>query len=248
MEGAQRATLRKLAVNLNLVEASAKSFSISREALIEKLKEVVPDIENMTEPEALAMIADGAAPAAKKNTVTTPSKPSAPAPKVAAPASKPGPKPKAAPEPEPEPEEPVEEAQAPAPRGKPGPKPRVAAPAAQEDPAPSKPGPKPGIKPGLKPSAAPTRQEEPAQTKQSVPEVIAADVDLTPVIERVDAVGLLVDKVVKGSAAGEKSIAALQSDVTKLKEQIGAILGYLTWQYNSQAEEEVSSLTDINWG
>lgn len=256
MEGAQRATLRKLAVNLGLVEASAKSFSIPRDTLVEKLKDTVPGIDSMTETEVQKMIDGGGNESVKapSNGVTTKPGPK-PGPATLAPA-RPGPKPgpKAVAKEEPAEEEQVEET--PAPRAKPGPKPgmkpgpRPSAPAAEtpSDAAPVKRG--PGRPPGSR-SAPPavTREETAARTEIRTEAAPKATVDLAPIVERLDAIGQLVDKANKGNDAVNASVKGLAGDIKELRATLDSIAGYLTWQYNAEVAdgEQVESITKIDW-
>ena len=262
MEGAQRATLRKLAVNLGLVEASAKSFSIPRDTLVEKLKDKVPDIDAMTEAEVQKMIDGGGNESVKapSNGVTTKPGPK-PGPAASAPA-RPGPKPgpravakeEPAEEAEAEAEDQVEET--PAPRAKPGPKPGMkpgprpsaSATETQSDATPVKRG--PGRPPGPRPAApAVTREDTAVRTETRTEAAPKATVDLTPIVERLDAIGQLVDKANKGNDVVNSTVKGLAGDIKELKATLDSIAGYLTWQYNAEVTdgEQVESITKIDW-
>jgi len=217
-----RPLLRKLATALNLIKKDPSAFAITSEVLCEKLAEAYPEIASYSDQQVedlLAEVGTGAAPAP-----AAAAKPqTAPKPAgVKAPVAKPPvPAKKAAPAPV------VEEEELPAEAGE-----EEAAEEAPPAPAP-KAAPKPAAKAPApaavaKPPAPATRQPVKAPAPAAAPAAAAQAVDLKPIIDRIDAIG----------KAGDKNGKALE-----------AILGYLTWQYNSTVAEgeQVKSITEISW-
>lgn len=241
MEVAQRSTLRMLATKIGVIETGARSFSIPRDTLIEKLSEAYPGIGEMSDADVTGILGELAEekPAAAKGKVAdkapaTKAGPAKPGPKGPAKAPKPVVEEPAAEEPAAEEEPAVEpepvEAKMKAGPAKPGP--------AKAGPAAAKPGPASPTKPG--PAKAPVKAAEPESASTS---------DLAPVIERIDTLGKMLEKAGTSGDAQGRMLGSLSNRVDALIKDVSSILGYLTWQYNNTVDNasQVKSISDIEW-